>query len=84
MILSGNDSQETPQDDYLTDGLKKLTQAVRKGMNYEEVKKQMDPIAFARQYWMFLYHDSKTEAKKNEAILELRRLMLVGQNNLIN
>lgn len=83
MILSETDKEHfTPEDDYLTDGLNKLVQAVRKGKSYSQVKKEVDPIEFARQYWMFLYHDAKTQKEKKEAVLELRRLMLIdGKNN---
>ncbi len=73
-----DENKNTGVGDYISESLKKLIDAVDQGLSYEEIQRNVvDPIQFAREYWMELYFTSKTPKEKREAVLELRRLMLL-------
>lgn len=78
MFLSLSDKNENTGDSYISESLKKLIDAVDQGLSYEEIKQGViDPIQFAREYWMELYSTAETPKERREAVLELRRLMLL-------
>lgn len=78
MFLSLPDKSEETKDSYISESLKKLIDAVDQGLSYDEIKEHvLDPIKFAREYWMELHSTAKTPEQKREAVLELKRLMLL-------
>lgn len=79
MFLSLSDkNKNTGEESYLSESLKKLIDAVDRGLSYEQIKQDVvNPIQFAREYWMGLYATAETARERREAILELRRLMLL-------
>ena len=87
MFLSDKGKNKNTPDSHISESLKKLIEAVDQGLSYEEIQqKVIDPIDFARDYWMELYFTADNPQGKREAVLELRRLMLLvdGKNPLIN
>ncbi len=73
-----DENKNTGNDDYISESLKKLIDAVDQGLSYDEIKENvLDPIKFAREYWMELYSTAETPKEKREAVLELKRLMLL-------
>jgi hypothetical protein len=78
MFLSLPDKNEGTEDSYISESLKKLIDAVDQGLSYDEIKENvLDPVKFAREYWMELHSTAKTPEQKREAVLELKRLMLL-------
>lgn len=73
-----DENKNTGVGDHISESLKKLIDAVDQGLSYEEIQqKVVDPIQFAREYWMELYSTAETLKERREAVLELRRLMLL-------
>lgn len=78
MFLSLSDESKDTGDSYISESLKKLIDAVDQGLSYDEIKENvLDPIKFAREYWMELHSTAETPKQRREATLELKRLMLL-------